>query len=69
MATNFVTGATGVIDTGGKFAIGVNDTDDKRQRHQSQIIGTKSDCLHLKVNLKEKIYLYVTSTTQMCQTK
>jgi hypothetical protein len=28
-----------------------------------------SDCRHLKVNLKEKIYLYVNSTTQMCSKK
>jgi hypothetical protein len=29
-----------------------------------QIIGTISDCWHLKMNLKEKIVLYVNSTTQ-----
>jgi hypothetical protein len=28
-----------------------------------------SDCLHLKVNLTEKIYLYVNSTTQRCPNK
>ena len=31
-----------------------------QQRHQSQIMGTISDCLHLK------IYLYVNSTFQRC---
>jgi hypothetical protein len=32
-------------------------------------MGTKSDCLHLKVNLKEKVYLHVNSTTQRCLNK
>ncbi len=45
------------------------------QRHQWQIVagitwwqimGTVSGCWHVKVNLKEKIYLYVYSTTQRC---
>jgi hypothetical protein len=34
-----------------------------------QIIGTISDSLHLKVNLKEKTYLCVNSTTQRCTIK
>ncbi len=29
----------------------------------------KSDCLHLKVNLKDKFYLYYNSTTQRCSNK
>ncbi len=29
-------------------------------------MGTIPDCLHLKVNLRKKIYLYVNSTTQRC---
>jgi hypothetical protein len=54
-----------VVDTGGKFATGVNDTGSNRyQRHRRQIMGTISGCRHLKVNLKTKIYLYVSSTTQ-----
>ncbi len=32
--------------------------------HRWQIIGTISGCRHLKVNLKAKIYIYVSSTTQ-----
>jgi hypothetical protein len=32
-------------------------------------MGTISDCLHFKVNLKEKIYLYVNSTAQRCPNK
>jgi hypothetical protein len=52
---NFATGTAGVVDTGGKFVTGV-----------VEIMGTISDCLHLKVNLKAKIYLYVNSTTQKC---
>jgi hypothetical protein len=39
-AENFATSSVGVIVTGGKFAAGV---------------GTISDCLDIKVNLKEKI--------------
>ncbi len=39
------------------------------QRHQWQIMGTISDCWHLKVNLEEKMYLYVNSTTQRCPNK
>ncbi len=34
------------------------------QQHRWQIIGTISGCRHLKVNLKAKIYKYVSSTTQ-----
>ncbi len=34
------------------------------QRHRRQIMGTISGCRHLKVNLKAKIYIYVSSTTQ-----
>ncbi len=32
-------------------------------------MGTILDCRHLKVNLKEKIYLYVNSSTQRCSKK
>ncbi len=72
--------ATGINDTSGKFAVGINDTGGKffywycrcnnsggklpPQRHRWQIIGTISDYLHLKVKLKEKMYLYVNSTIQ-----
>ncbi len=42
-----------LVAPGGKFATGVNDT--------AGNLGTVSDCLHLKVNLKKKIYLYVNS--------
>jgi hypothetical protein len=34
------------------------------QQHLWQIMETMPDCWHLKVNLKEKIYLYANSTTQ-----
>ncbi len=75
---------TGVNDTGGKFAAGINDTVSKfatgikdtgskfchrYQRHRWQIMGTISGCRHLKVNLKAKIYIYVSSTTQRWQNK
>jgi hypothetical protein len=34
------------------------------QRYRWQIMGTISGCWHLKVKLKSKIYIYVSSTTQ-----
>ena len=64
---NFSTIFASVIDTGGKFATGVNDTGGKR--HRWQIMATISGCRHLKVNLKAKIYIYVNSTTQRCPNK
>ncbi len=39
------------------------------QWHWWQIMGTISGCSHLKLNLKEKIYIYVNSTTQRCPNK
>ncbi len=36
------------------------------QQHRWQTMGTISDYWQLKVNLKEKIYLYANSTTQRC---
>ncbi len=39
------------------------------QRHRWQIIGTVSDFLHLKGNIKEKKYLYVISTIERCPNK
>ncbi len=63
--------ATGVNDTYGKFATGINETSGKFCHqfplccwHRGQIMGTISGCWHLKVNLKAKIYTYVSSTTQ-----
>ncbi len=51
----FATGTTDVVDTGGEFAV------------LSMTPVTNNwkiaDCLNLKVNLKKKMYLYVTSTT------
>ncbi len=37
--------------------------------HKRQIMVTISGCRHLKVNLKAKIYIFVNSSTQRCQTK
>jgi hypothetical protein len=37
--------------------------------YQWQITWTVSDCLHLKVNVMEKFYLYVYSTTHRCPNK
>jgi hypothetical protein len=34
-----------------------------------QIMGTIPDCCHLKLNLKEKVYIYVNVTTQRCPNK
>ena len=61
---NFSTIFASVVDTGGKFAAGVNC-----QRYRWQIMATISGCRHLKVNLKAKIYIYVNSTTQRCPNK
>jgi hypothetical protein len=36
------------------------------QWHLWQIMGTLSDCWHLKVNLKKKMHLHVDSTNQRC---
>ncbi len=66
-AANFATSSPCVGDTAGKFATGVND---RRQicrlcqRRRWQIMGTISGCRHPKVNLKAKIYIYASSTTQ-----
>jgi hypothetical protein len=55
----FATFTAGVVDTGGKFATGVNVTGSNfaarvHQQHRWQIMGTRSNCLHLKVYLKKK---------------
>jgi hypothetical protein len=67
-AANFATSSPCVVDTGGKFATGVNDTGGKFAADVNdaggKIIGKTSGCRHLKVNLKAKIYIYVSSTTQ-----
>ena len=54
-----------------QIAVGINNTSGKFCHqfplccwHRCQIIGTKSGCRHLKVNLKAKIYVYVSSTSQ-----
>ncbi len=63
--------AANINDTSGKFATGINYTGGKFCHqfplccwHRWQIIGTISGCRHLNVNLKAKIYKYVSSTTQ-----
>ncbi len=71
-AENFATSSPFVVDTGGKFATGVNDTGGKfadgvndagGKLPPVSTIGTISGCRNLKVNLKAKIYIYVSSTT------
>ncbi len=68
--------AAGINDTSGKFATGISDTGGKFCHqfplccwHRWQIIGTISGCRYLIVNLKAKIYIYVSSTTQRWQNK
>ncbi len=56
----FLKFATGIDDTGGKFCHQFRLC----SWHRWQIIGTISGCRNLKVNLKAKIYIYVSSTTQ-----
>jgi hypothetical protein len=36
---------------------------------RQKIMGTIPDCIHLKANLKENIYLYLNPTTQRCPNK
>jgi hypothetical protein len=68
--------ATGINDTGGKFCHQFClccwhrwQICHRCQRYRRQIIRTISGCIHLKVNLKAKIYIYVNSTTQRCPNK
>ncbi len=63
--------AAGINDTGGKFATSINDAGGKFCHqfplccwHRWQIMGTISGCRYLKVNLRAKIYIHVSSTTQ-----
>jgi hypothetical protein len=67
---------TGVNYTGGKFVTGTKDTSSKYSSGTGgefatrwQKMGTISAFLHIKVNLKEKIYLYVYSAAQRCSNK
>jgi hypothetical protein len=60
--------ATGVNNIGGKLSV-VSTTLAVNLGHQWQILGTISVYLHLKVKLKEKVYLYVYFTTQKFKKK
>jgi hypothetical protein len=61
-----------LVFTGDKFAIGVNDTSGKFAASVNDASGKlppvsttpTSDCRNLKVNLKAKTYIFVSSTTQ-----
>jgi hypothetical protein len=69
LGANFATRTAGVVDTCGKFATCGNaeaKSSLQCQQPQRQIKGTISDCWHIQVNSKEKIYLFVNSTTQRC---
>ncbi len=60
------------FDTSSKFAAGVNNTSGKLpsvQQHWEKIMGTISDCLHLKANLKKKIIFKLTLLPKGVQTK
>jgi hypothetical protein len=59
------------IPVHGKFATSVKDTGGKLSpvSTTSTLNGTISDCLHLKVNFKEKIYLNDNSIIQRCSNK
>jgi hypothetical protein len=63
------TGINDIDGNSGKFATctaGLVDTVENATRNN---VGIKSDCLHLKVNLKKKKYprVYVNCPTQRCQ--
>ncbi len=68
-AASFATSFPCVVDTGGKFATGVNDTGGKFAAGVNDAGGKISGCRHLKVNLKAKIYIYVSSLPKGDQTK
>jgi hypothetical protein len=54
----FATNTANVVNTGGKFAIGVIDTGINNTGGKfAANIGTLSDCWRLKVNLKKKFML------------
>jgi hypothetical protein len=53
-AANFSTSFASIVDTGGKFATGVNDTGGEEWEQQ------------LKIELEKTIYLYANSITQRC---
>ncbi len=68
----FSTRNAGVVDIGGKFGTGVNNTGGMPPVSTTQmvkIVETISDSLYLKVIFKEKIYLYVNSATHRCPNK
>jgi hypothetical protein len=80
-AANFATIFASVVDTGKRFATGVNDAGGKLPpvsatpaQIATGVINTcgeqreqLSDCCQLKMNLKKNISLYANSTTQWCQ--
>jgi hypothetical protein len=58
--SNVSTSFASVVNTGGKFATGINDTGGKQWEQLS-------NCIQLKMNLKKKTFLYANSTIQRCQ--
>ncbi len=71
-AANFATSSACVVDTGGKLPL-VSTTRwqicHRCHWHRWQIMGTISGCRHLKVNLKAKIYIYLTLLPKRCPNK
>jgi hypothetical protein len=66
-AANFATSSPCFVDTGGKFATGVNDTSSEYATGVIDTVANNGNNIRLqtpKVNLKAKIYLYISSTTQ-----
>jgi hypothetical protein len=70
-AVNFATSTTSVVDTGGKFATAVNNTGSKFATGVNDAGGKLWEQYKTSyiVNLKEKIYQFVNSTTQRCPNK
>jgi hypothetical protein len=68
---NFATGNPGVVETGGKFAAGVNNIAGKLPLVSTSpaVIGTLSDCCQLKVNLKKKFINMLTGLLKGVQKK
>jgi hypothetical protein len=62
-----VIGTTGVNNTSGKFSAGINNAGGKLPL--ASTIPAISGCIHLRVNLKAKIYIFVNFGTQRCPNK
>jgi hypothetical protein len=71
-AAKFATSFTSVVDIGGKFATGVNDTgggNNDTDGDRWQTMETITDCRYLKVTLKAKFIYMLTVLSKGVPTK